>query len=278
MHECMERVRSGSAARRPRKSGSISRPTCRASQRWALNSLASASTEPLSSFCSPSSSRLDSSARLSLGPAASSAVEIAGAADPQHQPVGRAGLVRRHQGGDLERLGEAERGEDLARPLQGQFQLSGIGVPCRSTTVSPPAFLPARSEIAAASLSLLSLSPSRHSAAAKRIVRSISTTPLVQPAATTPGADLGFRNQGSGALRIDIDVDGLLAGAQRIAGDAEAAEGNLEILSLQALEEIQRRVELDPDADRFRRDFGKILRRRGDAVVGGLVVREIPFR
>ena len=36
------------------------------------------------------------------------------------------------------------------------------------------------------------LSRSRHSAAANRIERSISTTPLVQPAATTPGSDLNF--------------------------------------------------------------------------------------
>ena len=34
-----------------------------------------------------------------------------GRADPQHQPVGRAGLVRRHQSGDLDGLGEVERGE-----------------------------------------------------------------------------------------------------------------------------------------------------------------------
>src|SRR5664279_5854065 len=44
--------------------------------------------------------------------------------------------------------------------------------------------------IAAASLFLLSLSPSRQSAAEKRIERSISTTPLVHPTATTPGSDL----------------------------------------------------------------------------------------
>src|ERR1700682_3993232 len=48
------------------------------SQRWPLNSFASASTEPLSSFGSPSSSLLDSSVRLSFGPAVSSAVETAG--------------------------------------------------------------------------------------------------------------------------------------------------------------------------------------------------------
>src|ERR1700761_6325331 len=49
-----------------------------ASQRWALNTLASASTEPLSSLTSPSSSLEDSSATFSLGPAPSSAVVIAG--------------------------------------------------------------------------------------------------------------------------------------------------------------------------------------------------------
>ena len=94
------------------------------------------------------------------------------------------------------------------------------------------------------------------------MVRSISTTPLVQPAATTPGDDFEFRDQRRGAIRIDADVDGLLAGAQRVAGDGEAAQGNLDVLPFQALEEIRRRVQLDPDADRFRRDFGKILRRR----------------
>ena len=46
--------------------------------------------------------------------------------------------------------------------------------------------------IALAILSLLGLSPSRQSAAAKRIVRSISITPLIQPAATTPGRDFNF--------------------------------------------------------------------------------------
>src|SRR6185437_7165998 len=48
------------------------------SQRWPWNSLASASTEPLSSLGSVSSSSVDSSIRLSLGPAVSSAVEITG--------------------------------------------------------------------------------------------------------------------------------------------------------------------------------------------------------
>src|SRR5450432_1422579 len=49
-----------------------------ASQRCPLNSLASASIEPLSTFASPSSSPPDSSARLSLAPAASSVVVMAG--------------------------------------------------------------------------------------------------------------------------------------------------------------------------------------------------------
>src|SRR5437764_8616990 len=47
-------------------------------------------------------------------------------------------------------------------------------------------------EIAAASLSRLILSPSRQLAAAKRIARSISTAPLLQPASTTPGVDLAL--------------------------------------------------------------------------------------
>src|SRR5258705_12174746 len=50
-----------------------------ASQRWPLNSFASASTEPLSSFGSPpSSSPVDSSDRFNLGPVPSSAVVITG--------------------------------------------------------------------------------------------------------------------------------------------------------------------------------------------------------
>ena len=50
-----------------------------ASQRWPLNSFASASTEPLSSFGSPpSSSPVDSSDRFSFAPVPSSAVVITG--------------------------------------------------------------------------------------------------------------------------------------------------------------------------------------------------------
>src|SRR3981081_952810 len=49
-----------------------------ASQRWPLNSLASASTEVISSFWSPSSSLLGASARLSFAPVPSSAVVMAG--------------------------------------------------------------------------------------------------------------------------------------------------------------------------------------------------------
>src|SRR5438552_53110 len=48
------------------------------SQRWPLNALASASTDALSSFWSPSSSLLGASARLSFAPALSSAVVMAG--------------------------------------------------------------------------------------------------------------------------------------------------------------------------------------------------------
>ena len=48
-------------------------------------------------------------------------------------------------------------------------------------------------------------------------------------------------------------------------------------MPFQPFEEIQRGVELEPYADRFRRDFGKILWRRGDAVVAGLVVVEFLF-
>ena len=51
-------------------------------------------------------------------------------------------------------------------------------------------------------------------------------------------------------------------------------EPDLDGLALQAFEEIERGVELDPHAERFRRNLGKILRRRGDAVVAGLVVQK----
>src|ERR1700761_6569585 len=49
-----------------------------ASQRWPRNSFASASTEPLSSLTSASSSLPDSSTRLSLAPLPSSAVVMVG--------------------------------------------------------------------------------------------------------------------------------------------------------------------------------------------------------
>ena len=78
------------------------------------------------------------------------------------------------------------------------------------------------------------------------MVRSMSTTPLVQPAATTPGNDFDLRDQGGGAIRIDVDIDRLLAGAQRVAGDGEAAQGNLDILPLQTLKEIEPRRRASP--------------------------------
>ena len=58
---------------------------------------------------------------------------------------------------------------------------------------------------------------------------------------------------------------------------ARLAQGHLDVLSLQAFQEIRRRVQLDPHPDRFRRHFGKILRRGGDAVIGGLVVLKFLF-
>ncbi len=72
----------------------------------------------------------------------------------------------------------------------------------------------------------------------------MSTMPLVQPAATTPGCALNFAI--SAALRSGSADrgDGLFAGAHRVAGDNEAAQGNLEFLPLQAFQKIQRRVQL----------------------------------
>ena len=89
--------------------------------------------------------------------------------------------------------------------------------------------------IAVASLSLLILSPSRQSAAEKRIVRSMSTMPVVQPAATTPGCDLNFAI--SAAARSG-SVDMLMVcsparSASQVTG--EAAESNFHGLPLQRL-------------------------------------------
>src|SRR5207302_8487732 len=49
---------------------------------------------------------------------------------------------------------------------------------------------------------------------------------------------------------------------------------DLDGFALQAFEEIERGVELDPYAERFGRNVGKILRRWRNAVVAGLVVQK----
>ena len=71
--------------------------------------------------------------------------------------------------------------------------------------------------------------------------------PLVQPAGDHAGRRFRFRDQRGGAIRIDGDVDGLLAGAQRVAGRrSRLRKRDLDVLALQALQEVERRIELDP--------------------------------
>src|SRR5882724_12377532 len=162
-----------------------------ASQRWALSAFASASTEPLSSFCSPSSSPLDSSVRLSFGPAVSSAVEMTGL--PIHSN-------RRSDAPGLSGATRAESSIVSVRPSVGYIWLGRLNVNFSFPVLAfhtveddfADSVLDRTLAIAVASLSLPSLSPSRQSAAANRTERSISTTPLVQPAETTPGNDLNF--------------------------------------------------------------------------------------
>src|SRR6267142_5511550 len=162
-----------------------------ASQRWALNAFASASTEPLSSFWSPSSSPLNSSVRLSFGPALSSVVEMTGV--PTHS-------ISRSELPGLSGATRAATSIVSVRPSAGKIRLGRLKV---NFSLPVLAFQDADDDFAervfvrtpataAVSLSRLSLSPSRQSAAAKRMVRSISMTPLIQPAVTTPGRDLNF--------------------------------------------------------------------------------------
>ena len=61
------------------------------------------------------------------------------------------------------------------------------------------------SAIAVASLSLLSWSPSRHSAAANRIVRSMSDDPRGPAGGDHAGHGFELRDQRGGAIRIDAD-------------------------------------------------------------------------
>src|SRR5450631_811557 len=162
-----------------------------ASQRWALNSFASALTEPLSSFASPSSSALASSARLSFAPAVSSVVDMTGL--PIHS-------ISRSVAPGLSGATRATTSMVSVRPSAGNIWLGRLNVnfslPVVALHAAAAGFaasvFDSTPATAAASLSLLSLSPSRQSAAAKRIERSMSTTPLVQPAATTPDNDFDF--------------------------------------------------------------------------------------
>jgi len=94
--------------------------------------------------------------------------------------------------------------------LKRQFQFSGIGVPYVEDDFADSVF-DRTLAIAAASLSLLSLSPSRQSRPQTGPSDPSPRRPLVQPAETTPGNESELRNQRRGAIRIDIDVDRLFA-------------------------------------------------------------------
>src|SRR5208337_2116995 len=134
---------------------------------------------------------LDSSARLSFAPADSSAVEMTGLlihSISRSDPPGLSGAT------------SAVTSTVSVRSSAGNSWLGRLKVnfsaPVLAFHVDDDDFaesvLVRTPEIAVASLSLLSFSPSRQSAAANRIERSMSTMPLVQPAAITPGADLNF--------------------------------------------------------------------------------------
>src|SRR5712675_3183896 len=161
------------------------------SQRWPLNSFASASTEPLSSFCSPSSSPPDSSARLSFGPAVSSFVETTGLLIQSISRSDAPGLSGATSAVTSTVSVRSRAGNIWLGRLNVNFSLPVLGFHAGDDDFAESVLLRTLA-IAAASLSLSSLSPSRQSADAKRIERSISTMPLVQPAATTPGSDLNF--------------------------------------------------------------------------------------
>src|ERR1700682_2929756 len=152
------------------------------SQRWPLNSFASASTEPLSFLGSPpSSSPLDSSDRFSLGPVPSSDVVITGLEIHSISRSDAPGLS-----GDT----SAVISTLSVRPSAGYTWLGRLKVSFSfpvlafhaAAAACAESVLASTLETAVAILSLLILSPSRHSAAAKRTVRSISTLPLVHPA------------------------------------------------------------------------------------------------
>jgi hypothetical protein len=95
------------------------------------------------------------------------------------------------------------------------------------------------------------------------MVRSISKLPLVHPAATTPGIDLAFAI--SAAARSGSAV------RLKVCSPARSASQEIERLDSPT---STAGVELDPHAERLRRNLGKILRRRRNAVVAGLVVQK----
>src|SRR5712671_6839374 len=178
-------ARPASRSRRDGRKSCYFQTDLSASQRWALNSFASASTEPLSSFGSLSSSPLDWSARLSFGPAASSAVELTGV--PIHS-------ISRSDAPGLSGATSALTSTVSVRSSAGKSRLGRLNVnfsfPVLAFHAEDAGFaarvLLRTPAMAVASFSRLTLSPSRQSAAANRIERSMSTTPLVQPAVTTP--------------------------------------------------------------------------------------------
>jgi len=67
------------------------------------------------------------------------------------------------------------------------------------------------------------------------MVRSISTLPLVQPAATTPDGPTWPGDQGGGAFGIDVRLMVCSPARSASAGNGEARQPNLDGLALQAL-------------------------------------------
>src|SRR5207253_1807758 len=162
-----------------------------ASQRWPLSSLASASTEPLSSFWSSSSSPEESSDNDSFGPADSSDVVMTGLPIHSISLSDAPGLSADTRPVTSIVSVSSRAGRSWFGRLKVSFSFPVVAFQADDTAFAE-SLRASTAETADASLSLLSFSLSRQSVAAKRTARSISTTPVVQPAALTPVCDLAF--------------------------------------------------------------------------------------
>src|SRR5438552_501508 len=163
-----------------------------ASQRWPFSSLVNASIEPLSfSGSPPSSSPAASSVTLSFGPEPSSAVVMTGLLTHSIRRSDAPGLSDDTNAVISMVSVSASAGNTGLGRLKVSFSLPVLAFHAEDDGFAASVLL-STPEIAVASLSRLILSPSRQSAAAKRIARSISTAPLLQPASTTPGVDLAL--------------------------------------------------------------------------------------